>query len=125
MLAEHDTISQERCMFSPNQRYRRLLQWGTVPLATAFVFAARWQPAVGQQGPPPAAGGGGGDQNGQEVMTRGPIHEAFGQPTVFNPKPGFSAPKQPPQAIEELPPDEKPEGDNVAWIGGYWSWDDD
>ncbi|HMO35662.1 MAG TPA: YXWGXW repeat-containing protein [Gemmatales bacterium] len=63
--------------------------------------------------------------NGQEILTRGPIHEAFGQPTVFNPKPGLLIPKKPPQPVEELPPDEKPEGDNVAWLGGYWSWDED
>jgi len=62
---------------------------------------------------------------GTTVLTRGPIHEAFGQPTIFNPKPGLQIPKKPPQAVEELPPEEKPEGDNVSWIGGYWSWDED
>jgi hypothetical protein len=107
------------------RRIPRPYQWGVVPLATAFVVAAMWQPVSGEQGQPPAGPNAGGDQAGQEVMTRGPVHEAFGQPTVFNPKPGLAIPKKPPQAIEELPPDEKPEGDNVAWIGGYWSWDDD
>jgi hypothetical protein len=34
-------------------------------------------------------------------------------------------PKQPPAPIEELPPDQKPAGDNVQWIPGYWAWDDD
>lgn len=24
-----------------------------------------------------------------------------------------------------LPPDQKPEGDDVAWIPGYWAWDDE
>ncbi|MDY3556232.1 hypothetical protein R5W24_005395 [Gemmata sp. JC717] len=33
--------------------------------------------------------------------------------------------KQPPEPIEELPPDQKPEGDNVQWIPGYWGWDED
>jgi hypothetical protein len=32
--------------------------------------------------------------------------------------------KKPPQALEELPPADKPEG-NVLWISGYWAWDDD
>src|SRR5262245_46918921 len=60
-----------------------------------------------------------------QELTRGPIHEAFGQPTVFDPQPGPVAPKAPPEAIEEAPPDQKPEGDNVAWIPGYWAWDDE
>ena len=34
-------------------------------------------------------------------------------------------PKEPPKPIEELPPDQKPEGDNVQWMPGYWAWDDD
>ena len=34
-------------------------------------------------------------------------------------------PKQPPGSIEEVPPDQKPAGDNVIWIPGYWAWDDD
>jgi hypothetical protein len=24
-----------------------------------------------------------------------------------------------------MPPDQKPEGDNIAWIPGYWQWDDE
>jgi hypothetical protein len=34
-------------------------------------------------------------------------------------------PKAPPPPVEEAPPEEKPEGDNVSWIPGYWAWDDD
>src|SRR5581483_726268 len=33
--------------------------------------------------------------------------------------------KPPPDPIEEVAPDQKPEGDNVQWISGYWAWDDD
>jgi hypothetical protein len=33
-------------------------------------------------------------------------------------------PKKPPKPLEELPPEEKPEG-QVIWIGGYWAWDDE
>ena len=61
-------------------------------------------------------------QAGVEVQTRGPVHEAFAS-TVEMPKPGEIAPKAPPELIEELPPDQKPEGDNVQWIPGYWDWD--
>jgi hypothetical protein len=60
-----------------------------------------------------------------EALTRGPIHEAFGEPISLNPKAGPIIPKEPPPAVEEMPPDEKPEGDNVAWISGYWQWDDE
>jgi hypothetical protein len=44
---------------------------------------------------------------------------------TFEPEPGIIVPKAPPDAIEEVPPDQKPEGQNVTWIPGYWAWDDD
>ena len=44
----------------------------------------------------------------------GPIHEAFAQPVDIQPEPGPIIPKAPPAAVEELPPDQKPAGDNVA-----------
>src|SRR5207245_1393147 len=64
-------------------------------------------------------------QDGGDVLTRGVVHEAFAQPVVFNPVPGPVIVKKPPEPVEELPPDQKPEGDNVAWIPGYWTWDND
>lgn len=60
---------------------------------------------------------------GIEVLARGPVHEAFATPAT-DPAPTKPVPKQPPEPLEELPPDEKPEG-NVVWIGGYWAWDDE
>ena len=66
-----------------------------------------------------------GDEQDAEVLTRGPVHEAFAGVITSNPEPGAVVPKAPPAAIEEVPPDEKPEGDNVAWIPGYWAWDDE
>jgi hypothetical protein len=71
--------------------------------------------------PPSPADG----QQGVEVLTRGPVHEAFAETVTFDPEPGIVAPKSPPAAIEELPPDQKPEGAHVAWIPGYWAWDDE
>ena len=62
---------------------------------------------------------------GVQVLTRGPVHEAFAETVTFDPAPGILVPKAPPAAIEELPPDRKPEGANVAWIPGYWGWDDE
>ena len=64
-------------------------------------------------------------EEGVQVLTRGPVHEAFAETVTFDPEPGVVAPKAPPAAIEELPPDQRPEGANVAWIPGYWAWDDE
>src|SRR5262245_58970743 len=58
-----------------------------------------------------------------QVETRGPVHEAFAQPFEKNPKPNKPVAKQPPQPIAEEPPDQRPAGDNVQWIPGYWSWE--
>ena len=63
--------------------------------------------------------------DGIEVLTRGPIHEAFAETVVFDPQPGIIVPTAPPELIEELQPDQRPEGDDVAWIPGYWGWDED
>ncbi|MFO0821968.1 MAG: hypothetical protein U0792_02425 [Gemmataceae bacterium] len=64
------------------------------------------------------------DPNESEVLARGPVHEAFAT-TVEMPVASPVVMKQPPDPIEELPPEEKPAGDNVLWIPGYWHWDDD
>jgi hypothetical protein len=63
------------------------------------------------------------DAQGGQVMTRGPVHEAFAAPLVHDPKAAPTIEKQPPAAIQELPPDQKPAGQNIQWIPGYWSWD--
>ena len=65
------------------------------------------------------------DAGGAQVLTRGPVHEAFAGIVSFNPEPGVIVAKAPPELIEELPPEERPEGDNITWIPGYWAWDDD
>src|SRR5436305_908817 len=62
---------------------------------------------------------------GVSVLARGPVHEAFADPAVEKPVETITAPKEPPAPVEELPPTEKPEGDNVQWIPGYWAWDQD
>src|SRR5438094_8361916 len=64
-------------------------------------------------------------QEGIDVLARGPIHEAFAEPVDSRPRPSRIVPKQPPEPIEEAPPDQRPAGDNVQWIPGYWAWDDD
>jgi hypothetical protein len=64
-------------------------------------------------------------EEGVQVLTRGPVHEAFAETVTFDPEPGIVIPKAPPAAIEELPPEQRPEGANVEWIPGYWAWDDE
>ncbi|MDD5260797.1 MAG: hypothetical protein PHD76_03015 [Methylacidiphilales bacterium] len=65
------------------------------------------------------------EAQGAQVLTRGPVHEAFAGMVTFNPEPGIVVAKAPPDPIEEIPPEERPEGDNVTWIPGYWSWDEE
>ena len=48
----------------------------------------------------PAADDPGQDQDVQ-VLTRGPVHEAFAVPVVHDPKPGLTVAKQPPAPVEE------------------------
>ena len=60
-----------------------------------------------------------------EALARGVVHEAYAEPTERQPAASPVIPKEPPKPIEELPPDQKPEGDNVQWIPGYWSYDED
>ncbi len=62
-------------------------------------------------------------QPGVEVQARGPVHEAFATPSQ-DLKATVPVAKKPPAPLDELPPEDRPEGE-VAWIGGYWAFDDD
>lgn len=64
-------------------------------------------------------------EEGMEVLTRGPVHEAFAAASMAGATAGAVITRAPYEPIAELPPDQRPEGDNVAWIPGYWGWDDD
>jgi len=46
-----------------------------------------------------------------QVLASAPIHEAFAKAVALDPEPGIVAPKAPPALIEEIPPNQKPEGD--------------
>lgn len=59
-----------------------------------------------------------------EVLARGPIHEAYAT-TAEMPAGGPVVDKRPPDPVEELPPDQKPDGDNVQWLPGYWQYDEE
>ncbi len=61
---------------------------------------------------------------GMEILTRGPLHEAFAGPIAPEIETGLAIQNAPPTAIEEIPPEAMPEGDDVAWIPGYWGWDE-
>ncbi|MGV3482997.1 MAG: hypothetical protein ACO1RT_01125, partial [Planctomycetaceae bacterium] len=65
------------------------------------------------------------DEELGEAMLRGPVHEAFAEQVSPNPQPGLIVDQTPPEPIEELPPEVRPEGERVEWIPGYWAWDDD
>ncbi len=60
-----------------------------------------------------------------EVLTRGPVNEAFAQPVNLEDQAGLIAPTAPPADIAEEPPPERPAGDQFAWVPGYWAWDSD
>ena len=62
---------------------------------------------------------------GVQVLTRGQVHEAFAEAITFNSQPGVAVARVPPLAIEELPPEQRLARTNVAWIPGYWGWDDE
>jgi hypothetical protein len=64
-------------------------------------------------------------QEQPEVLSRGPVHEAFAEPVSLQPQAGLLAPNPPPPNIEEIPPAERPQGAQFVWIPGYWSWDGD
>jgi hypothetical protein len=77
------------------------------------------------QGTPGAADGTPPADPNTEVLTRGAVHEAFAQPVVFNAAPGAVVAQKPPDPVDEMPPEQKPAGDHVAWIPGYWTWEAD
>jgi hypothetical protein len=93
---------------------------GTLAVGLGVVVLHADAPASGpqpQEQPPELAP----VPRGVEVLSRGPVHEAFASP-VGEPTPTDPVPRQPPKPVEELPPDQKPEG-GAIWISGYWAWD--
>jgi WXXGXW repeat (2 copies) len=65
------------------------------------------------------------ETKGVEVMARGPVHEAFASPSDPQPQAPPVVTKEPPDPVDELPPEQRPEGDNVQWVPGYWGWDEE
>lgn len=65
------------------------------------------------------------EEAGMEVLTRGPVHEAFAGASRDGVIGSEVIARAPYETIIELPPEHRPEGNHVAWIPGYWSWDDE
>lgn len=68
--------------------------------------------------PPPVP-----DEERPEVLTRGPVHEAFAGPVDLQVQRGIVAPTEPPPDIVEQPPAERPADRRYVWVPGYWAWD--
>jgi hypothetical protein len=62
-----------------------------------------------------------------EITTQlqGPLHDAFAEAVVTNPTPGPIVNREPPKELDEMPPADKPEGEDIQWYGGYWEFDQD
>ncbi len=63
--------------------------------------------------PPPTP-----EQEQPEVLTSGPVHEAFAEPVNLRVQAGLVVPDEPPAQIQEVPPDEKPLGSQFVWVPG-------
>src|SRR5436305_1769636 len=100
-----------------NSKRSHASMWHIFTALVAFATCLSLDKASCAAEPDPA------DEQGAQVQTRGPVHEAFAGVVTFNPEPGVVVPKAPPESIQEVPPDQKPEGENVTWIPGYWAWD--
>src|SRR5262245_48233219 len=103
-----------------------LSRFGAAVLLTALLISTPGRVA-GQDVPPFDRDAPPGDPPavpGPEVDARGPIHEGFAQPGGLPPRAGPVIPKMPPEAIDERPPEVRPEG-NVVWVPGYWAYDED
>ncbi len=89
-------------------------------LLMMMIFASSPMVGYSQEQPPPVP-----SEEVPAVMTRGPVNEAFAQPVNIENTAGLIAPAAPPADIDEIPPDEKPVGDQYTWVPGYWAWDTD
>ena len=94
---------------------------GLIALATIHPPVSPAQPADPSSAPARLAA----IPEGVAVQARGQVHEAYGEPSRAQAVQGVLVDRVPPRAIEEAPPEDKPAGDNVSWISGYWGWDDE
>ena len=86
-------------------------------MAMAMISSTVYGQAEDQAPPIPA-------EEQPEVLTRGPVNEAFAQPVTIEEEGDFVVPMEPPPEIAETVPAERPVGD-FTWVPGYWAWDSD
>ncbi len=96
--------------------YRSLFSMGSIALLCATALPAGAQDDFGAPPAEPA-------EEQPVVLSRGPVHEAFAEPVPTEVETGLIAPQQPPPNISEVPPAERPKGQQYVWIPGYWAWD--
>jgi hypothetical protein len=88
-------------------------------LSTIAVLAVLFAASAGVRAQQPE------QQEGVEVLARGPVHEGYAEVVAPRPQAAAVIARRPPELIEEMPADQRPAGDNVQWIPGYWAWDED
>ena len=93
---------------------RRVSICGVVALLAVF-FGINGGTANGQVREPDN------DSRGGQVLTRGPVHEAFAGIVSYNPEPGLIVVEVPTVPIEEVPQDVRPEEDSITWITDYYA----
>ena len=89
-----------------------------VAFLATLTLATGWLYAKAVETPPPVP-----SEEQPEVLTRGPVHEAFAKPVNLQSEPSLIAPTPPPTNIIEKPPTERPAGAQFVWVPGYWAWD--
>ncbi|MCC6511904.1 MAG: YXWGXW repeat-containing protein, partial [Pirellulaceae bacterium] len=116
-------------MVSRRYSKRKLFTWWTGTCAALAISPVFAQPGAQAPNAPQATilSDDTGDQlpAGAEVLVSGPLHEAFAEQFTNVPTPGLIVGKEPPTAIDELPPEYRPDGYDIVWIPGYWGWDQD
>lgn len=85
-----------------------------------FLLAAAALSATAQLVPPAEPA-----EEQPEILSRGPVHEAFAEPVCAESEESVVVTREPPPGINEVPPEDRPKGAQYVWIPGYWAWDDD
>ena len=96
-----------------------------VAVSGLYWATANWAMAERAENSAASIPAGGDAQAGIDVLMRGPIHEAFATQISANLTAGAVVSKKPPEPIDEIVPRVRPDGPDVAWIPGYWAWDDE